>query len=66
VSVTDAEREARRQAKADYRAARRSRGDRVAPWDNFPLKNAIEGDRESLTQATVPGDPPEPLDLVLT
>jgi hypothetical protein len=45
--------------------ARRSRDDRVVPWDNFPLKNAIEGDRESVTQATVPGDPPEPLDLVL-
>jgi hypothetical protein len=64
-STTDAEREARRQAKADYRDARRSRDDRVAPWDNFPLKNAIEGDRESPTQATVPGDPPEPFELML-
>jgi hypothetical protein len=64
-STTDAEREIRRQAKADYRDARRSRDDRAAPWDNFPLKNAIEGDRESPTQATVPGDPPEPLELLL-
>jgi hypothetical protein len=64
-SVTDAEREARRQAKADYRLARKSRDDRVAPWDNFPLKNAIEGDRDSPTPATVPDDPPDPSDLTL-
>jgi hypothetical protein len=41
-SPNDIHREARRDAKASYRAARKEREDRAAPWDNFPLKNSLE------------------------
>lgn len=59
-SSTASARELRNEAKSAYRDARRKREDRVAPWDNFPLKDALDSAeaKEAPTPATEP-DPPD-------
>ena len=66
-SDTDEEREERYDAKSRYRVARQARNDRVAPWDNFPLKVSLAdaaADKESPPPATEPDPPDGPVALI--
>lgn len=66
-SDTDEEREERYDAKSRYREARRTRDDRAAPWDNFPLKVSLAdaaAEKESPSPGTEPDPPDGPIALI--